>query len=91
MGGNQGNDILFTVAGDNTLRGGQTEDTLVGGSRNDVLFGDKGNDLVYAGAGNNFLTTITGDWCFSIVGVIRQGWLKGPIARSPFVLRFLTI
>jgi Ca2+-binding RTX toxin-like protein len=48
-----GNDQLFGNGGDDTLRGGVGNDALDGGNGNDVLDGGAGNDSLNGGAGDD--------------------------------------
>ncbi len=51
--GNEFNNLLVGLTGDDTLNGGNGNDTLNGGNGNDVLNGMFGIDLMAGGAGND--------------------------------------
>ncbi|MCI4661886.1 MAG: Ig-like domain-containing protein [Neomegalonema sp.] len=70
LDGKSGNDMLFAVGGDDTLRGRDGDDILVGGAGsdnaegddgNDTLFGEGGNDKLKGRAGNDILIGGQGD------------------------------
>ena len=65
LDGGDGNDVLWTSAGDDALLGGSGNDDLyggagrdvvMGGSGNDTLDGSRGNDLIEGDDGNDLLT-----------------------------------
>ncbi|MCY1544891.1 RTX calcium-binding nonapeptide repeat (4 copies) [compost metagenome] len=60
MGG-AGNDLLYSLSGDDILDGGLGDDQLFAGSGNDVLSGGKGNDTLYGGAGRDEFLFSSGD------------------------------
>ena len=50
-------DVLYGLAGNDTLKGGAGADTMYGGSGNDYLLAGKGASQLYGGAGNDTLVS----------------------------------
>ncbi|MCU7840773.1 MAG: type I secretion C-terminal target domain-containing protein [Candidatus Thiodiazotropha sp. (ex Troendleina suluensis)] len=61
MYGLAGNDTLKGKDGDDVLYGGDGNDTVKGENDNDILYGDLGNDTLEGGAGNDSLYGGAGD------------------------------
>lgn len=55
------NDIIYTYAGKDTVRGGKGNDYIDGGADQDYLYGDDGSDTLLGGAGNDVLQGGNGD------------------------------
>jgi uncharacterized repeat protein (TIGR01451 family) len=51
---NDGRDLLFGGAGDDSIFGNDEDDLLEGASGNDSLYGGRGNDTFVGGSGNDF-------------------------------------
>jgi Ca2+-binding RTX toxin-like protein len=49
------NDVIYGLAGNDTISGGDGNDTLYGGDGNDTLIGESGNDVLEGGNGNDTL------------------------------------
>jgi hypothetical protein len=64
--GTQGNDVLVSSHGGNTLDGLGGDDVLVGGYGNDILIGGDGNDIIAPGLGTN---NVNGGAGFDVVDV----------------------
>ena len=54
--GNDGDDLLMAVSGNDTLYGGLGNDTLVSGTDDDALYGEEGDDSLVATSGNDMLS-----------------------------------
>ena len=66
IGGDGVANILFGLAGNDTITGGGGDDTLDGGDGNDSLSASIGNDTLRGGSGNDTLTGGTGSDIFVI-------------------------
>ena len=59
--GEEGNDLITSRGGADTLDGGADDDTLSGGSGNDVIMGGSGNDVaIYSGNRSDYTVTESG-------------------------------
>jgi Ca2+-binding RTX toxin-like protein len=59
--GDGGNNIIFTLAGNDEANGGNGNDIIYAGSGEDRLYGAKGNDVLVGGFGTNLLDGGPGD------------------------------
>jgi Ca2+-binding RTX toxin-like protein len=59
--GDNGNDIIFTLAGNDEAYGGNGNDIIYAGSGEDRLYGAKGNDVLVGGLGTDLLDGGPGD------------------------------
>jgi Ca2+-binding RTX toxin-like protein len=59
--GDGGNNIIFTLAGNDEANGGNGNDIIYAGSGEDRLYGAKGNDVLVGGLGTNLLDGGPGD------------------------------
>jgi uncharacterized delta-60 repeat protein len=57
-----GNDTIKAGSGDSDLRGGDGNDSLVGGIGDDILYGGSGDDTAMGGLGNDYLTAHVVDY-----------------------------
>ncbi|MGI0082447.1 MAG: HYR domain-containing protein, partial [Nitrosopumilaceae archaeon] len=54
-------DLIFALAGNDIIMGGQGDDCIICGDVDDILFGDDGIDTIYAGNGNDIIKGGIGD------------------------------
>lgn len=73
--GNEFNNILNGLLGDDTLAGGEGVDTLFGDGGNDSLDGGNGNDLMRGAAGDD--TLVGGAGNDTLQGATGADWLVG--------------
>jgi len=59
--GDGGNNIIFTLAGNDEANGGNGNDIIYAGSGEDRMYGAKGNDVLVGGLGTNLLDGGPGD------------------------------
>lgn len=59
--GDDDDNSLNGLHGDNSIFAGKGDDTIHGGSDNDLLVGEKGDDLIYGGAGDDTLLGDSGE------------------------------
>ncbi|MCO8274550.1 hypothetical protein M1L60_28525 [Actinoplanes sp. TRM 88003] len=55
LAGDEGNDIIESGNGENSVYGGAGDDRIVGGGDADYLLGDQGNDRIEGGSGRNII------------------------------------
>lgn len=71
--GEEGEDHLYGMGGNDTLLGQEGDDYLEGGSGSDTLTGGKGNDILSGGAGADTYIFNTGDGVDIIIDEIHAG------------------
>jgi len=47
--------LIYGLAGDDTIYGGDAGDTIYGGAGNDIIIGGSGDDILYGDAGNDYI------------------------------------
>lgn len=55
IGGNAGDNVLFSLGGNDEVRGGDGNDFVIGGSGDDKLYGGANNDVLSGGAGADYI------------------------------------
>jgi Ca2+-binding RTX toxin-like protein len=80
--GNQGNDLIYGRAGNDTLTGNTGDDTIYGGSGNDTISGNGGLDNLYGGSGNDTIIGNTDD--DEIIGGFGADTLTGSGGNDAF-------
>jgi hemolysin type calcium-binding protein/galactose oxidase-like protein len=55
INGNKGRNVIYSLPGDDTIRGGRGSDFLCGGVGNDKIYGEDGDDKIFGFSGNDEL------------------------------------